>query len=166
MKIRETMLADNDSLVITDPCYLLAREHWEFFCYLCFDEEFKEKFGVESITISEYLRKYHNFGEVVGGETGFGDWSNAIKDNETGEIIGNFFADAGMVICCTMSDLVNYNPSIMDKIIDLESKGGLAVVTDYTGEVIYELDKNWAMITFPDCNYSTLPMDDDEEGDE
>ena len=162
MTIRETMLADNDSLVITDPCYLLADEHWEHYCDLCFDEEFK-KTGKESITISEYLRKYHNFGEVVGGSTGFGDWSNAIKDNETGEIIGNFFADAGMVICCTMSDLVNYNPSIMSTIIDLESKGGLAVVTDYTGEVIYELDKNWAVITFPDCNYSTLPVDDEEE---
>ena len=160
--IKETMIADLDSILITDPCYIMHKEHWEHYCNLCFDENYK-KTGKESITISEYLQKYHNFGEVVGGSTGFGDWTNSVKNLETGEVLGSFCADAGMVICCTMSDLMNYNPSIMDKIIDLESKGGLAVVTDYTGEVIYELDKNWAMITFPDCNYSTLPMDEEDD---
>ena len=157
--VTETMLADNDTLVVTDPCYLLAKEHWEHFCNLCFDEKY-EKTKKVSITISEYLRKYHNFGEVVGGDTGYGDWSNAVK-TETGRIIGNFVADAGMVICCTVSDLVNYNPSIMSTINELERVGSLAVIPDYTGEVIYELEdrgglSDWAMITFPDCNYSTL----------
>lgn len=163
--IKETMKADLDTLLITDPCYLLHKEHWEHYCNLCFDEEYK-KTGKESITISEYLQKYHNFGEVVGGSTGFGDWTNIVKDSETGEILGSFCADAGMVICCTMSDLWNYNPDRANNIANYTCTGGATIIHDYTGTITYTLEDSWAMITGEgelDINFTTLEQDEESE---
>lgn len=142
----QTMKADNDTLIITDPCYILKEEHWD---------DFGNKNGYSDL--DKYLRHYHNFGEVLGYDTGFGDWSNLVCDNETGKAIGRFCADAGMVMVCTASDLANYRPDYQEVVKDLVEHGCAAVIPDFTGEVklsmeIYKspygnYDNRWTVIT-------------------
>lgn len=52
----QTMHADNDTLIITDPCYLMRDEHWQHYC----DMEFSKY----PIGLDNYLRQYLSFGEV------------------------------------------------------------------------------------------------------
>lgn len=142
----QTMKADNDTLIITDPCYILKEEHWD---------DFGDKNGYSDLDM--YLRRYHNFGEVLGYETGFGDWSNLVCENETGKAIGRFCADAGMVMVCTASDLANYRPDYQEVVKDLVERECAAVIPDFTGEVKLSMetykspygnyDNHWTVIT-------------------
>ena len=34
----QSMHADNDTLIITDPCYLMKDEHWQQYCDMEFSE--------------------------------------------------------------------------------------------------------------------------------
>ena len=148
--IEQEMIADNDTLVITDPCYLLKDEDWE---------ELGSTYGYDNL--KQYLSDKHNFGELVCGDTGFGDWSNLIIDDDTDESIGRFTADAGMFIVCTASDLTNYGID-KEKYHKYVANGLIAVIPDYNGKVTVGRTKdNFAQIHFEgatihDKNYHTL----------
>ena len=131
--VEQEMIADNDSLIITDPCYLMAEEHWEHYCNL--------EFGPNPIGLDNYLRQYHNFGEVIAADTGFGDWSNTVRNSETGELLGEFTADAGMVICCTLSDLTNYGYD-KDKLQDYINRGLATLIPNYSGHIELSYEEN------------------------
>ena len=122
----QEMDVENDTLIITDPCYLLKEEHWKEWLNL-------------NIGLDEYLRKYHNFGKVIATDTGYGDWSNEVMDSETKKVLGQFTADAGMVIVCTVSDLTNYGYD-KDQFDKLIAAGCIAVVPDYTGTVTLDYE--------------------------
>ena len=129
--VEQEMKADNDTLIITDPCYIMHDEHWEHFLDM--------EFGSNPIGLDNYLRQYHNFGEVIAADTGYGDWNNEVIELQTHTPIGEFSADAGMVIVCTASDLTNYGYD-KDEIERLQEKGCLAVIPNFTGnvELVYE----------------------------
>lgn len=126
----QTMHADNDTIIITDPYYLLADEHWEHYCNL--------EFSDSPIGLDNYLRQYHNFGEVIAADTGYGDWSNEVFTvDDSNTVLGKFTADAGMVCVVTASDLSNYGYD-KDKFQDYVDRGLIAVIPNYTGDIALE----------------------------
>lgn len=129
--VEQEMIADNDTLIITDPCYIMRDEDWDNWL----DSE---------TPLTNYLREKHNFGELIAGDTGYGDWSNTIYNSATGEKIGHFTADAGMVIVCTASDLTNYGYD-KDELDRLHSLGCLAIIPNYSGHIQldYEESESW-----------------------
>lgn len=131
----QEMIADDDTLIITDPCYIMRDEDWEDFL----NKEGDTIFSMHPIRLDEYLKQYHNFGEVIAADTGYGDWCNEVIDSKTQDSLGEFAADAGMVIVCTASDLTNYGYD-KDKVQQLQERGCLAVVPNFTGTVklVYE----------------------------
>lgn len=129
----QTMQADNDTLIITDPCYLMNDEDWDEWLEL-------ENAYTNPNSLLEYLRSKHNFGELIAADTGYGDWSNEVFESDTNETIGEFTADAGMVIVCTASDLTNYGYD-REKFLDLSEKGCLAVIPNYTGTITLHYDE-------------------------
>ena len=148
--IEQEMIADNDTLVITDPCYLLKDEDWE---------ELGNTYGYDNL--KQYLSEKHNFGELVCGDTGFGDWSNMIIEDDTDDVIGRFTADAGMFIVCTASDLTNYGVD-KEKFDRYVRNGLIAVIPDYSGRVTVSRNKEdnayieFIGATIHDKNYHTL----------
>lgn len=124
----QEMEVEQDTLIITDPCYIMADEHWEHWLDMAY--------GENPLSLDDYLRKYLNFGEVIAHDTMLGDWSNKVFNSVTGEVLGEFAADAGMVIVCTASDLANYGGALNnDKIKDYAERGLLAIIPDFTGHV-------------------------------
>ena len=131
----QQMVVENDTLIITDPCYIMDDEDWEHFLSL--------ELTSKPIGLDNYLRQYHNFGEVIGADTGYGDWNNEVIDSKSNEAVGEFTADAGMVIVCTASDLTNYGYD-REKFLDLVERGCIAVIPNFTGtiELRYEYSKD------------------------
>ena len=131
----QQMVVENDTLIITDPCYIMNDEDWEHFLSL--------ELTSKPIGLDNYLRQYHNFGEVIGADTGYGDWNNEVIDSKSNEAVGEFTADAGMVIVCTASDLTNYGYD-REKFLDLVERGCIAVIPNFTGtiELRYEYSKD------------------------
>lgn len=151
--IKQTMIADDDMLVITDPCYIMSYPDWEDWLNM----QYKD--GVELI---DYLRKNKNFGEMLCDDTNIGDWDNFVKDADSGEIIGEFTADAGMVICCKLSDLMNYNGFDWQKLERYADRGLATIIPNFTGKVVLEkeLDNGIAFNTVirgysDDFNFAT-----------
>lgn len=124
--VEQEMIADNDTLIITDPCYIMKDEHWQQWL----DMEFTKN----PIGLDKYLREYHNFGELIAADTGVGDWSNTVYNTETKEPLGLFSADAGMVIVCTLSDLTNYGYD-KDELNRLDDIGCLTTIPNYSGHI-------------------------------
>lgn len=152
--VDQEMIADNDTLVITDPCYIMRDEDWEHFLDMEFSETAQGSYGLDN-----YLRRYHNFGELVAGDTGIGDWNNVVYNTNTDETVGKFCADAGMVICCTASDLKNYGADF-DEIKRLASIGCAAIIENYSGHIrlCYE--------TTPSSKLAVLEAVGDENSDD
>lgn len=120
----QSMIAENDTLIITDPCYIMKDEDWDKYT------------SNLSIPLDEFLRSRYNFGEVIACDTGVGDWSNEIVDSNE-NVLGRFCADAGMVIVCTASDFANYGGD-EEKLRDYASKGLATIIPDYSGTIVAE----------------------------
>ena len=133
--VEQKMNVENDTLIITDPCYILKEEHWEHWLGM--------EYCNSPIGLDNYLRQYHNFGEVIAADTGYGDWSNEVYESNTGAVLGEFTADAGMVIVCTASDLTNYGYD-RGQFLKLCERGCIAVIPNFTGtiELHYEYNKD------------------------
>lgn len=130
--VEQTMQADDDTLIITDPCYIMKDSHWNQWLDMAFSRNPME--------LDVYLKEYHNFGEVIAADTGYGDWNNEVLDSN-GEAMGEFSADAGMVIVCTASDLTNYGYD-KEEIERLQENGCLAIIPNYTGTVELHYEYN------------------------
>lgn len=130
--VEQTMQADDDTLIITDPCYIMKDSHWNQWLDMAFSRNPME--------LDVYLKEYHNFGEVIAADTGYGDWNNEVLDSN-GEAMGEFSADAGMVIVCTASDLTNYGYD-KEEIERLQENGCLTIIPNYTGTVELHYEYN------------------------
>ena len=133
--VEQEMNVENDTLIITDPCYILKEAHWEHWLGM--------ESGDNPIGLDNYLRQYHSFGEVIAADTGYGDWNNEVQESKTGAVLGEFTADAGMVIVCTASDLTNYGYD-REKFLDLVERGCITIIPNFTGtvELHYEYSKD------------------------
>lgn len=132
-QILDTMIVQDDTIVITDPCYIMKEEHWEQYLSQGISN------SVDCTSLKRYLRSHFNFGEVLAGDTVYGDWSNEIIDSETNEVIGEFSADAGMLIACTASDFDNYGYD-RDEVEKLRQNGCLATIENFEGRIDYVLE--------------------------
>lgn len=130
--VEQTMQADDDTLIITDPCYIMKDSHWNQWLDMAFSRNPME--------LDVYLKDYLNFGEVIAADTGYGDWDNEVLDSN-GEVMGKFSADAGMVIVCTASDLTNYGYD-KEEIERLQENGCLTIIPNYTGTVELHYEYN------------------------
>lgn len=164
--VEQEMTADNDTLIITDPCYIMRDKDWEAFLDL--------ELTSNPIGLDNYLRQYHNFGEVIAADTGVGDWCNEVYDIQSDKTLGEFCADAGMLICCTASDLANYGTDISE-VMKLVGNGCATIIDSYSGHInlCYETDDSdksdyptrVAVLeavgdTDEDCNWSTKHLEE------
>ncbi|MFL1672618.1 hypothetical protein [Paenibacillus dendritiformis] len=84
-------------IIITDPCYIIRTEHrgrkpdWA----AC---EYGK--SMEALGITNYLSS----------DTLYGDWSCTTYNKDTGQKLGNFCADAGMVAVFVLDEVLKYNP--------------------------------------------------------
>jgi hypothetical protein len=100
---------DNETVVITDPCYVEKEgdNYWNF-----------EESGPYDFIMRSTL---------------YGDWSCTTVDTDTGEKLGDFCADAGMVAVFEMEDLKKYNPEMEDWC--KEHSWCATVIPNFTGDV-------------------------------
>lgn len=113
-------------IIITDPCYILKEDSdWD-----------KCSWGsdMEAIGIYNYITR----------ETLCGDWICATFNSDTGEEIGGFSADAGLVSVFLLDEVLNYNPNFnyhIDKTwtttLIKDFKGTVQIIIKYI-EGVYE----------------------------
>lgn len=127
-QIEQDMIAEDDTLIITDPCYFIKEEHWSGFCNNeCINDDSKCK---------EYLMQLGFSDRSICGSTGYGDWSNECYDQD-GHSLGEFVADAGMVAVVTAHDLLHYSKESYDKMLEYCDRGLACIIPDYTGRLTY-----------------------------
>lgn len=111
------ILHANGNVIITDPCYIVRND--------CEHEDDWENcnFGqnMEALGIHAYLTR----------ETMCGDWSCATINSDTGETIGYFGADAGMVSVFLLDEVLAYNPDFKYD----ENSWSATLVRDFHGTI-------------------------------
>lgn len=113
------------TLVITDPCYFINENDWDYVM-----EE-----G------ADYLNSLDDC-KMIADDTGFGDWSCVVIDNDSKGILGHFAADAGMVCVTTLEEIERYNP---DKVQHLkEIPWCCFILSNFNGlvEIMRDLENN------------------------
>lgn len=83
----DPVMFDGD-IIITDPCYVIKEDlkgnYYNF-----------KSVGVEHSMVRDTL---------------YGDWSCTVYNTDSGEVLGNFCADAGMVSVLSLDEILQYNP--------------------------------------------------------
>lgn len=105
------------SIIITDPCYICKDGDWK----KC---EYGDKMQV--LGIENYICR----------NTIYGDWSCTTYDTDTGERVGKFCADAGMVGVFLLDEVLKYNP---DFDYHIERPWTTTLIKDFDGEVEFEV---------------------------
>lgn len=111
------------SIIITDPCYIIRAEHhgtksltdddWESCDYGS---------NMEALGIKKYMTR----------DTLYGDWSCTTFNTDTGEPIGEFCADAGLVSVFDLSEVLAYNP---DFDYHIQRKWTTTLIENFKGTV-------------------------------
>lgn len=122
--MNNTVHYENQSVIFTDPCYLLKESTWS---------------NLKSYDVDEMLSAFESEGYsrnlVLCDNTGVGDWCNPILKNKTGDRIGVMCADSGMF--CIVS---------FDEVLTIAEKSDIAklfrynlgvVLPNYTGDIHY-----------------------------
>ena len=104
-------------IIITDPCYICKDNDWSR-CY----------YGdnMEVLGINNYICR----------DTIYGDWSCTTFNTDTGEPIGEFCADAGMVAVFLLDEVLKYNP---DFDYHINRTWTTTLIKDFDGEVNFEV---------------------------
>lgn len=107
-------------IIITDPCYVIKEQEpnsedndWE----LC-----EYGYNMEALGFKNYITR----------DTLYGDWSCTTFNSDTGEEIGGFCADAGMVSVFDLAEVLNYNPEFD---FHINRKWTTTLVKDFKGTV-------------------------------
>ena len=120
------MRFDGD-IIITDPCYIInndnavKRDDWE----LC---EYGEDMSVIGIK------------NCVTSDTGCGDWSCTVFEENSNKKLGEFCADAGMVGVFLLDDVLKYNPKFD---YHTEKPWTTTLIKDFHGEVDIITNENF-----------------------
>lgn len=106
-------------IIITDPCYIIkGDDEWHTACRNMF------KPGYELLP------------GAIHRDTLWGDWSCTVFNTETKESIGDFCADAGMVIVTTLDVVLKYNPEFN---YHIEKPWTTTLIKDFDGEIWFEV---------------------------
>lgn len=109
---------ENETIIITDPCYFIKNEFW--------DSGWYEDCDFESLGI-----------KGIATDTIYGDWSCTTYDTDTCKKIGNFCADAGMVAVASLKDVLKHNPQFDN---DIKKDWVVTVIENFTGDVNFKYD--------------------------
>ena len=121
--------------IITDPCYILTDAEsdavWSEFC----DLWFKKNYGDAQELISKTVGT-----PVKIEDTGYGDWTNHIYG--PGVIENEFFADAGMVCVCELTDkIVNTMTEKYHRVLGAIFEADEVKYVDFDTS-----DRNWTVV--------------------
>lgn len=121
----EKIELDGD-IIITDPCYVMRDE---------------DDISDDDWRWCDYGKNMQilGFKKYLSANTIYGDWSCITIDSDTGEVMGTFCADAGMVGVFLFDDVLRYNPKFNKHIVYPQAvtvirnfKGTVQIVIDYT----------------------------------
>lgn len=90
----EPMEFDGD-IIITDPCYVMRSESERKDWHKC-----ECGYEMETLGVNHYMTR----------DTIYGDWSCTTYNSDSGEEIGKFCADAGLVSVFLLDEILKYNP--------------------------------------------------------
>lgn len=114
-------------IIITDPCYVMKDGDWE-----------KCEYGkyMKNLGIKNYISR----------DTIYGDWSCTTYNSDTGEKIGNFCADAGLVGVFLLDEILKYN---QDFDWHKERPWTTTWIKDFDGDVRFEVtsDDEWQQLS-------------------
>ena len=121
---------NNETLVITDPCYLLHKGNGDEI------KEINGKVFNDPWVACGYGYKFNVFGveKFVTSTTLYGDWSCTVFDQKnTKKTYGEFCADAGLVTIIPLYEVLKFNPTWLDWHKDHEWCSSL--IPDFNGKV-------------------------------
>ena len=111
------MRFNHDTIVITDPCYLMkTRSDWAE----CDYGQCMERLG---ITLDNHYVNFTNVGD--------GEWK--IRDKATKKLIGSFGADSGQIGVFLLSEVLRYNPDFLTKYPYMDRIA--TVIEDFAGDI-------------------------------
>lgn len=138
--------------IVTDPCYLInSNSVWHEFCSLWFEDKATAAEKVISNAVGT---------AVSISDTGFGDWTNHLYGE--GVIESEFFADAGMVCVCELTDTI-------EKTLVKKYRHVLGAVFEASGIADIEFDRsnsNWTVVRIVTEDGHVLESDGYEYDDE
>ena len=113
----KTLTFDNESVIITDPCYLIPPNR---------NGDWDE---------SEYGEKMHNLGYTkyitVRNCIGDGEWK--VKNQKDGKIIGEIWADSGKTGLYLIDEILKAYPNFFDR----KSAKSFVVLIGFTGSITF-----------------------------
>lgn len=160
------MKIENKTIIITDPCYII-NEHedkkpkWKDYPELAEISprtKFSDYTPEQTIAYKEYSKAYDEFKakyddwskcsygenmEVLGitnyicRDTIYGDWSCTTYNTDTGEKLGKFCADAGLVAVFELDEVLKYNPDFSQWI--KTHNWCVTVIENFTGDINFKV---------------------------
>ena len=122
---KDTFWTDFDGdILITDPCYFIRQDEvevndWEWSDY---------GYDLYELGFSIYL-VHDNL---------YGDWDCVVRNSDTDDLMGRFCADAGLVCCGYLDEVLKYNPQFKEK---LEKKNFLGtVIRNFRGKIQFKIN--------------------------
>lgn len=143
--------------IITDPCYILPDTEWDKCCEVfdsvaykkaVADRDFEKQNELFDTEATSALRKYSGDYKACACTTGFGDWTNSIWGK--GVIKHDFFADAGMVCVCELTDTIQKH---IDKESTSDNKFNGMAVLEADADIIIDFDtsdRSWTVVNIRD----------------
>ena len=157
-------------IIITDPCYIIKKtfdttkpsiedypilkgkrskpfkdyteeENKAYKEFEIAEKELENK-NPDNWELCEYGSKMEKLGinNYLTRDTEYGDWSCVTINTDTGEVIGEFCADAGLVSVFLLEEVLKYNP---DFDYHLLRQHTTTIIKDFNGEVeiVYDEEK-------------------------
>lgn len=118
---QEKKMGFKGDIIITDPCYIMKPDT---------DDWDRCEWGsnMETLGIHNYLTR----------DTNYGDWGCAVVDQESGEKLGGFCADAGLVSVFLLEDVLRYNPEYEDV---KNKRNCVTLIENFDGEISIGFEK-------------------------
>ena len=113
----------NGDIIITDPCYILNKNHNDNEWSNCNYGEDLSKLG---------------FKHWMSRDTIYGDWSCTAYNKNTAEKLGRFCADSGMVCVVDLQEVLAYNP---DFDYHIEKPWTTTLIKNFAGSVRFIVHK-------------------------
>jgi len=114
---------NNETIVITDPCYLIRHVDGYVVDIADWDEC---SYGSRMDRVG--------FTKYVVDRNGYGDGSWPVKNIKTGETLGEIWADSGQTGIFLLDDILRYNPMYKNS-----GFKGAVVLENFTGEIEWSI---------------------------
>jgi len=119
------MKFNNETLIITDPCYVIPDEIYHNWLN---SDVFDDNCDYEHESVINGV-------EFIWSGTIYGDWSCTTFDANTEEVLGHFCADAGLVAVFKYEDVLKLCPNFFNEY----REHCYTKINNYTGDVSIEV---------------------------